>query len=118
MPTRTTEREQFLADVIITAVEGGTGYWATAADYHWSDDEPTTTRVKLTPEDDREAEYLVDIDVIAKGISEIKREVHSCRSDIRESILAGDRDNDAGVIDADGADVIVQIALFGEVVYG
>lgn len=34
-PTITAERAQFLADVIVGALEGGIGYWATADNYRW-----------------------------------------------------------------------------------
>lgn len=37
MSTTTTDRAQFLADIITTALEGGIGYWATATHYEWHD---------------------------------------------------------------------------------
>lgn len=40
-----TAKEQFLDDVIITAVEGGINYWAYVHDYTWSDEGPTSVRV-------------------------------------------------------------------------
>jgi len=36
-----TDREQFLDDMITTAVEGGIGYWSLTTHYSWSDDGPT-----------------------------------------------------------------------------
>jgi hypothetical protein len=49
---RVEARQQFLADIIITAVEGGTGYWATAFGYRH--ETPTLTRVVLVPNEDYE----------------------------------------------------------------
>ena len=38
--TRTKERSEFLTDVLVTAVEGGIGYWAEAKDYTLGSDRP------------------------------------------------------------------------------
>jgi hypothetical protein len=35
MTARSAEREEFLASIVTTAVEGGTGYWATVSEYEW-----------------------------------------------------------------------------------
>lgn len=163
MPVRSIERQQFLADIIITALEGGIGYWATALRYKWSktdgtalepggvhaiimedDDEHqamleivTTNFVSnegrnpsawdlfhygatIDPEDEDSEPlfYKLDIDTIAVGVKACLEEDFSLRSDIREYIRLADKENDAGDIDADGADAIVQAALFGKLVYG
>jgi hypothetical protein len=122
MATRTRERAEFLQDVLITAVEGGTGYWAACDSYRWSDEEPEAAFVRLmeetkpghyggTPED-------VDIDTIARGIARVLDPEFRVNAQIRQWIREGNRDNDAGMIDTDAADVIVQAALFGELRYG
>lgn len=115
-PRRSREREQFLADVITGAVEGGTGYWAQVSGYHWSDDEPATTRVTLHDMDDGKV-YPVTIDTVEQGIERIKDPAFEIGS-LRGVILAADVTLDAGEIDADAADAIVQAGVLGEIVYG
>lgn len=117
MPARTDERATFLADIIIAAVEGGTGYWASVSAYKWTLG-PELTTATLHPEDEPDTSHVVTLDTIAHGIAVIRREEHLARVDIRTAILQADRYSDAGDIDADAADVIVQAALFGELVYG
>jgi hypothetical protein len=116
--TRSPERVSFLGDVIVTATEGGTGYWAYASDYHWEDEDPSKNTVTLTAMDDPATERVVTIETIAHGLAKLRKGEGQVNSRIRAEILEADRANDAGDIDADGADVIVQIALFGELVYG
>lgn len=144
MSKRTKEREQFLADIIVGAVEGGCSYWARSVAYRWSDEAPATTRVLLIDMEQEEEFYgevnaleaelgrkvklaeadaltgasLVTIDTVAKGLGKIKRNEVKLNSTLKKEILLGDSENDGGYIDADGADVIVQAAIFGEVVYG
>lgn len=120
---RSKERAEFLQDVLITAVEGGTGYWAAVSGYRYDDDKPETASVTLHPLNDDTGEFdgpahAVTIDTIAAGIGRIKRGDLSINSALRGTILNASDENDAGDIDADGADAIVQAALFGELVYG
>lgn len=121
MPTRTRERETLLADIIIGAVEGGTGYWASVSGYKWSDEEPATTRATLhvlDPDDDDDGPHAVTIETVATGLARILAPGFGINARLRETIAQADRENDAGYIDADGADAIVQAGIFGEVVYG
>jgi hypothetical protein len=130
-PEHSPERERFLSDIITAAVEGGIGYWSECAQYQWDDDDGVHvvvgTRVKtvgttaLIHAEDKtgvKRGFWITPDVIQKGIEEIEREIHLTRSDLRETILAASRENEAGDVDADCADVIVQAGLFGELVYG
>lgn len=137
---RSPEREQFLADIICTAIEGGTNYWATTLAYRWMDRE---TGEDLPPkevyaviadseemEDYRRGEQVsrqefiekigkrIDIEVIATGIRKVQSKDFRINGTLLECIRVGDKEDDAGLIDADGADVIVQAALFGEIVFG
>lgn len=176
--TSKTEREEFLDDVITTALEGGIGYWAMAETYEWSDDGPTTATVfdiedpivcRVCEQEVQDArtitEQLVKRPVML--LTEAELESYKVRRGAAEeanegkfefavdhehepktmlidralvekalAIIAdpsidvswndGDRQrcvgaaamNDAGDIDAGDADCIVQVGLFGEVVYG
>ena len=54
---RSPEREQFLADIITGAVEGGTGYWAQVSGYVW-DCPPAECRATLHDMEDGESYHL------------------------------------------------------------
>lgn len=117
---RSAERREFLADVVTTAVEGGTGYWAQVSEYRWVD-EPA--RAVLHELDDDESGYraeglLLDQDAVAKGIGRIARGEVELGATLKELILRASRENDAADIDAEAADVIAQVALLGEIRYG
>jgi hypothetical protein len=117
-----TEKDEFYDDILITAVEGGIGYWCVGRNYQWSDEDQTTIEV-------HEEEQSGDIDLgwIALDRAKIRHAVavimdRSNDLDLHESyrqrISEAYRENDAGEIDADDADVIVQVAVFGNVIYG
>jgi hypothetical protein len=135
---RTEERKQFLADIITTAVEGGTGYWAQVSQYQYGDysgifdgklsvytgkRQGDDTRATLHEMNDDETGYKdegldLDFDAVARGLGKIKRGEIGINDRLRAMIMVADAENDAGNIDADAADVIAQVALLGEIVYG
>lgn len=117
MATRSLARATFLSDVIIGAVEGGTGYWAQVSGYHWSDDDPSATEVIFHDMEDG-TEYPMDIDKVASAIGKLRAGGVQVNATTLASILEGDKENDGGMIDAGDADIIVQVACFGEIVYG
>jgi hypothetical protein len=134
MSTRTAEREEFLADVITAAVEGGTGYWAQVSQYQYVMDgdikvycgekvEGGGTRATLHEMNDDETGYksdelVVTTDTIAAGIAKLADRQVQLNVRILDHILEANRENDATNIDADDADIIVQVALLGEIIYG
>lgn len=127
------KRDEFLNDIIIGSVEGGSNYWAQCSHYQYVDDDGTTKfvvgsrtasdrtdtyAVLHDMEQDATAEPLVvDKTTVRKGIEKISAGgvVNWLLTD---AIKYADKNNDAGVLDAEGYDVIVQAGLFGEVVYG
>lgn len=129
---RTTEREQFLADIITTAIEGGTGYWATVYRYKWDDLPPAEVHAWIVDNETvgtqpappayeawlSEHARVINVELIARGISRIASGRVPVALSLQQAIVVGNRDVDAGMIDADCADVIVQAGLFGEIVYG
>lgn len=134
MTRRTSEREEFLADVITTAVEGGTGYWAAVTHYQYEYDgilclavgkgaegprKGEGTRATIVDEDDG-ATHEITVETIARGIGLIARGEcqYATAEDYVRRIAAASRENDAGEIDAGDADNIVQAGLFGKLVYG
>lgn len=103
--------ETFIDDVVTTAVEGGINYWAT--EIHRVDD-VISFAVDDTPGDGRKT---VTHRMVAEAIQNILSEDMAgsyLTEQVREAVLT----HDAGHIDAEGADVIVQVAALGEVVYG
>lgn len=141
MGARTAEREEFLADVITSAIEGGTGYWAAVHAYRW-EGLPAAERYAVIGVEDEEDEkiealaaklgrkptlseaiearavYKLTCETIARGIGRIARGEIRINTALAKTIYAANRESDAGEIDAEGADAIVQAALFGELVYG
>ena len=103
------DRTEFLDDIRTTAFDGAINYWAVISGHKIKeyDDEGTVGWwIEITP------------DMVEKGIALVKYPSFKVREDILAAILLGDRNNDAGEIDAECADVIVQAAVFSKIVYG
>lgn len=116
--SRTPERAEYLADIIITAVEGGSGYWASFRCYQHS--EPATTSVHVRDFKYTKAAWaVIGLDQIEGALSKIARGDDVGVSErVRQWIIQWDRDNDAGQLDAGDADCILQIAVYGKVIFG
>jgi hypothetical protein len=120
-----TPRQKMYSDIIITAVEGGSDYWAFFTKYKWQDADgcEVAATVTIHPEDEAEV-YALDIRKIGSALSRMangggfgRREapewwVKKWRKAYRECA------NGSWDFDANDADAIVQVAIFGEVVYG
>lgn len=118
-----TAREEFLSDVITTAIEGGIGYWSVTLQYQ-ADGRAIVgevrgpgTQATISPTDS-EAVYVITPSTISVGLSQLRRGTAAVNRDLLGHALVAETNLDAGDIDADVADMIVQVALFGEVVYG
>lgn len=135
---RSPEREQFLADILTTAVEGGINYWAQVSEYkHEHSGVPVAETFAVVHEvdpdegiEEDEDGYAVrglrvTIDTIAHGIQVLTTGENAGKSftvsgaDYWKQFLLSNRTNgEDGDYDADIADNILQAGLFGEVVYG
>lgn len=136
---RSEERSTFLSDVLTTAIEGGINYWSQVSDYHWysptldggSAEHPqdranayvTIHETGDDPDDKSNIVRTIGIDDIASALRVIRENRDRpgpewMNSDLIADIMTADRTNDASEIDAEGCDCIVQVALFGKVVYG
>lgn len=139
MVARSAERKQFLHDIIAHALEGGVGYWSVADDIVRGDPDADFYRSVVlycseggkepvdcgNGTDDVCKGHRVDIEVVAKGLGlgTVSREVGEEKNigwhyNNRKHVILANRENDAGEIDAGDADCIVQLGIFGEVVYG
>lgn len=120
MPVAKTSREQFLDDVVTTALEGGIGYWSVCSAYEW-DGVPARAQIQEFDEDTgEECGPLMEVDraLIRKGIKGILSGEGRISPIIQSYVQDADKNNDAGDVDADVADCIVQFGLFGKLVYG
>jgi hypothetical protein len=116
------EKDEFYDDILTTAVEGGINYWATVRNYKWSDDAETTVEVREDPDAAEGRAQWVKVDRAsirrAVGIIIDRSNDLDLREDYRVRIGQAYRENDAGDLDAFDADIIVQVAVLGNVVYG
>jgi len=120
MLTAKTDRKQFLSDVFTIALEGGIDYWAVVVEYHHSEDLDFYAIISDCCEGDETfPDSRIDKNIIIKGINEIINNKNLKISEtIRVRIKEANRSNNAGLIDAGDADCIVQVGLFGELVFG
>lgn len=126
MAIRSAERTEFLGDVIICIAEDfGYNSWRQISDYHWDDEHPEENRVTVHELADLEDEpdisvHKVAIDTVAKGIARILAPDNpvGLNSAIVGAVRTASRENDAGEIDAEVADCILQAAIFNEYIYG
>lgn len=115
--------EQMLSDILVTAFDGGYGacwYWAEPAKEGWLqiDDKGEWLSVTIKEQEEggsgKEGPFTVSLETIGKGIEKLFEDgVLPRRGDIRNEILSPDC-----ALDAEGADIVVQLGLFGELVYG
>lgn len=121
--TRTAERTDFLEGIIVTAVEGGINYWSQVSGYRWSEGPVRVTVHEIEDErtgESKEEGVKITADSIDKAITAILEPGSTIRlrKDIVEAIATENREMDGSYIDAEIADCIVQVAMFGEVKYG
>ena len=119
--------EEDIEDLMVTAIEGGIGYWACL-------DNRSETYM-LAPEDESVAETAASILNKGGGVTFLDAEDHSVEwvltkekllrgvqqfleEDVNIALYIDDGELDMCMIDADHADTIIQYALFGEQVYG
>lgn len=135
--TRSTERQQFLFYVFSAALEGGIGYWSLCHKFHWQkrgvpkealfDDKVDWDGFYAIIEEAEEGDWSlagqkpqvrVDADVIEKGIELLASGKVKLGNVVLGRILAGSAQAEAGDIDSEAADCIIQAAVLGEVRYG
>lgn len=111
-------------DCIIEQAGYGIGYWATSA----TQDDAARTYTIIEADDDPGTAHVLSYEKIEEvfwKIADYWQEV-KVNTTIRnyfflavsEGMVDGKGDIDAGHMDADAADVLMQFACFGEIVYG
>lgn len=117
--------EEFLSDILIGAFDGGCGAcWYWAQPYRKEGDAFTVDgeiwrSVKIVEKEaatgDKRKWCVMDHERLIRGIKKLfEPGVLPKRDDVRNAIVQ----SDGGMLDAEGFDIIVQLALFGELVYG
>lgn len=110
---------EFLYDVMTTAAEGGIGYWAVTIPQR--DAELNVTELLVADAEDEPDERVwrtITPEKLHAAILKIQRAEVQILKDIVGQFHGYPHDIDITDHDADGADVAVQIAAFGKVVYG
>lgn len=110
---------QTLADIIVTAVEGGINYWSQIVVYKWTEGpEHTVADIIEIGDGDENKPHHIDLEIVQRGIQRILNDNPAIRIDLHQQVADCVSQDDAGHVDADGADCIVQAGLFNELVYG
>lgn len=126
--TRSEARAAFLADVMVTAVEGGINDWCQIASWNSADTNNRTEvqAVALAECDNPMDDYgfnlpkTVTVSDLARAFRRIAEgDVRKLADDYRRNISGASAVNDAGELDAYDASIVFQVALFdGTVIYG
>ena len=123
--TKSQERVQCLADILMAAVEDGClNGWRRVSKYRveQADSNDVLSPVldaSVTVHDVEDGKtYAVTLDTIATGLGRIERGEVGCNTEIREAVKHAQRENDAGYFDSYSADAVMQAGLFGELIYG
>jgi len=119
MANRSEKRIEFLKDVLSTAIEGGIDYWAVLWDY---DCDKGTATIQVWNSDNENGvegeKFYLTIDSVARGLK-LLVEVGDVPAEIKKNVGLADKTNgDDGDYDSIDADCIVQMAVFGKVIYG
>lgn len=124
VPATLPEFDQLLADIFTTALEGGINYWSQCANYHWSNPDGTSDLqgfyADVIDVEDDDKPYRIDRSVMLRGYE------RALDGDVDVYWSASTRPPDPTNLDdiedydydAGDADIIVQLGLFGKVVYG
>jgi hypothetical protein len=117
--TQVSKSEQTARDILTTAIKGGTGYWAWVSEIVRTDElDVTSVKFHANEEDDFEPKTITSADVkaaIRKLATEDVKYGANYKAVARALMFDGSMEADYDAGDADG---IVQVAMFGEVVYG
>lgn len=113
---RSDRRNQFYSDISVTAAEGGCYYWADFKGYDHNNLADVSFKIRDMG-DPAEPWTLINNDAIASAICKLKDgKVKTGRG--QKFWAEVYRTMNAGNIDASDADVIVQVACYGSIVFG
>ena len=123
--------DQLCADIMCTALEGGIGYWSQADKIERKPCDPANPSedfnyvscllAELNDDEggyDWDCPHILDYGSIRDGLHTLLTGYCQINSELRGYLLDAVLNGDASSIDSEGADAIVQAALFGEIKYG
>ena len=109
---------QFVKDVMTTAVEGGVNYWFRFLKIE-RDSELNVTRVVGEDVEDESVVFSCDLTKLCEGMERITNsDRYPENKDMHMELCQCIIEQDSCNIDAEGADIIMQLAIFESVVYG
>jgi len=114
--TMHTLTQQFLWYVAVAAVEGGSNYWANFSD--WNPQSEPEIEVNVSCSEQAVKKTPVTEELLLKGIQALLDGKCRCSRQLVSTLRCACATGDAGDVDAELADVILQVALLGEIVYG
>ena len=111
--------DNFAGDTLTTALEGGSGYWAMFRKVERAAD-LTVISLEVKPEDERSTPWRrIDHAAITAAAQRILTDKSiKLHASYIGRIAADLRDEDSCMMDAIGADAVLQVAAFGDVIYG
>ena len=102
---------QLAKDILITALEGGIGYWSQCSGYH-----PNKGTVTIHELDDDDYNFISKTDLTYQMIQEKSEQYKEyAQKNLRCKVDCAWKDWD---FDSEDADCFIQFVLFGEVRYG
>ena len=120
---------EFYSSIIVTGIESGYVNWGLIekynSGYNHSTNEWHEAYVELRLDDPEYAvipvtsgEVMVDIPLVRKALNKIINGDIKINPNLRDLCKEAKAEWDGGMLDAIACDVIIQVAVFGEIVYG
>lgn len=94
-------------NIFIDAIEGSINYWAFVYGY----DSENFTAIIGDKEAEDDTKYVIDLGTITKGINALIEMNYAWCKERLSNILTED-------YDAEDCDIVIQLGIFGEVIYG
>jgi len=117
---RSAARTEFLSDCLITFVESGPYSWFAVRNYACPDGGVASARLNV---EDPNAEGWkgwrpLTVETFARGFALLRKgPVEGLSERYRAHIIGADATNDAGALDVNDVDVVLQAATLGSIVY-
>lgn len=121
----------FYASIVVTAIEGGIGYWSEVQTYRWWFPDVAHPKSEAPPNGepfawadarelfDEKHQFKVDRALVERGILTLMSAPEPLVGrPLMAALGVAVATRDAGEVDADLADVIVQAGHYGKVVWG
>lgn len=105
--------DQFL-DLVDTAGYA-IGYWADRAEVHWG---TADKKYSVWEDDEDNTRHDITPGMVERAMVDIYTGKIAVGKGILDSVTSAIMEEEYGEVDGDAADVIIQVAAFGEIIYG